>query len=540
MKKMTIKKVEELLSSSKIGDVVKCEKEIENLKIEDFSFDDKKLYSLFKDTVESDKEFNVIIKNIGGFLDSERCLDYSDQGKMKKLKEETEKLSMLERYIILTYFGAEFGIKFPKELRDENNPEWYIQPIKEGKIRFPYRINYWDQATKSKRDYVNNLVRAFSLGEKFTYWDEETALKHPLKNYWMELSSSLPGVVAHYLRGKGSINTDNKALVEKLREKLEIDKELVSAKNTSGFSNEKLNKVLGVKNTFEEYDRVKDKIELLQNGLKAGKEYLTKNNKVIFFENYSGASDDRGWDVRISRSIIRILGPDFIQSKALDPYFRFEDFLGGGTYRHEENRIAQIQGVQETKENYTISFLDGNQKEKNITIKKEEQDIISPKEAKKIIESVIKKFGDEWLSSGNKEPIAMQIKKYGKSERKGNYPYFVAHKLMDDMAYMAAMKVIDAERYEELLIDGREQGIVIDPQIHTNLYRVDLCTEKCELVGSRTTSRMETIGILLTANEYDGKIEFNTKPEILFSGKKVNVNLKVRKGGDVWTNLILY
>lgn len=534
--RMTIEKVEELLSSSEIGDIVEYEKEIKNLKIEDFSFEDKEQYLLFQKTVEKDKSFEAILKNLESFLDGEGSLDYSDH-KMKKLKEETEKVSLFERYIILIYFGTEFGVKFPKELRNKYNPEWYIRPTKEGKgIRFPDRINYWDQDVKSRKDYINNLVRGFGLGEKFTYWDGETALKHPSENYWMCLSLRLPGVVANYLREKGVIDTNNETLVKELREKLKVDKELVSAKKASGFSNKELNEVLGVKDIFKEYDKIKDKIELLQKGSKLGEKYLVKNNKIVFLENYSGASDDRGWDVRISKSIIRILEPGFIYGKALNPYFEFGDFPGGQTYKNEGNRVKEIRDVLEKEGSYVVSFLNGNGEEESITIEKE--NTISGKKAEEAIEEVIREFEDEWLVGINMS--AMQVKKYGGDTKMGNYPRSIEYGIKDDRAFMVAVQVIDAERYDELLIDGREQGVIIDPQLKTEVYEVDLYAKEHKFVGSNTTNRNETIGIFLSANEYSGKVELNTKPEILFSGEEVNVTLKARGGTGKWINLTLF
>lgn len=541
--KSKTKSLDELLSSdTKIGEFVKREKEINEFEGKDFNFNNKEQFALFCKSIEEDEQFKIILKNIDKFLNKNGEFDLLDSSKMSFLKQKTEKLPLIQKYVILAYLGAEYGIKMSEENKGR---EWWIQPSKTGGVNFPYRISTWHN-----KDLSNAAIEAFSLEEMYTSWDEETALSHPLEEgiktnssgspQWMDIGDGMPDIVAKYLKDKGILDEYQKLSKEKLDEKLKQDKNLLEALEKSGFSEKELKTILGSENLFENYETIQNKVDALKCGERNKDKYFVKDNKTIFVEDFGGASDDRGWDVRIKKHTIHILGPNVNQAISLPPYFRYEDFPGGVTTRDKGKEIKQIKDIQELDKEYIVSYLNGEGKKESVSVEKKEEIVLSEKNKKKI-EETIKDITKKWLSPGNLESIALAVHKLNGVEKMGNYPYFSTYKMIDEKLFLALVKIIDAERYDELLIDGREQGTIYNPDFKTEVFEMDLKSNKHKSLGEYTTDRNETNEIGVSAVEYDNKVEFSLKPEILLSSNgKITVNLKVRGEKDKWVNLVLF
>jgi len=544
-KKVEAKGLEKLLSSdTKIGEIIKHEDEIESFDDKDFSFEDKKQFSLFMKTVEKDEEFDKIFKNIKSYLTKSGELDLLDLEKVEALRKDTKNLSTIDKYIALTYLGSKFGVKIQKS-ETEKGKVWWVKPEKAGEIEFPDKISDFGVSSSPILNNVsNNTIKAFSLDDQYFFYDGETALQNPLENlndtsneqtHWMSPSYSLPNVVAFYLQKKGLLEkTNKKAVIKELEKRLEIDKVLVPALEATGFSEAEFKEILGVSDIFKEYKRIEHKIEKLVGGVKTGKKYLIKNGKTVFFENDGGPSANRGWDVRLSFSKVHIIGPDTDQTKKFEAYRKYEDVVGGKTYNYKEKEIKKILDFNETKEDYIVSYIDGKNQENSVTIKKE-KNALSPEEQQKII----KEFLDKQFPKKNSERGSLSFTKYGERNFKtASYPHCDVNEIVKNNAYIARSEIIDADRYDELLVDGMQQGFIHGAQLRTEVYKLNLDTKKHELIASETSDR-DGGSHTLSAVEHDGKIEFSMKPVIkLLSDGKIKVDIKQRDGSK-WTDFTI-
>lgn len=86
---------------------------------------------------------------------------------------------------------------------------------------------------------------------------------------------------------------------------------------------------------------------------------------VAIIKNFSGPHSSKGWDVRISSSIIHLFVVNGTHGKIyrheFSPYYEYQDYPGGQTYWHEQYHAKKIQSIEliEGKWNVTVIMEEG-------------------------------------------------------------------------------------------------------------------------------------------------------------------------------------
>ena len=296
-----------------------------------------------------------------------------------------------------------------------------------------------------------------------------------------------------------------------------------------GISQEKLERILEVDNLFKDYKEVKEALDIMSEG----KLYSNQDYIAVLINRSTEPSDDRGWDVRIQRSRVYVINDGKIYTKELEPYWVYEDFPGGQTYEYDERKLIEIVDVKKQGKAFEIKAR--NKKGDISTISLEDfVEFGFGNKAKKTIESLIKEKEKEWLSYGNLNIIAIKTDE----GYEGTYPYSINYKIdkTKKEAYIAVTKVIDMERYDELLINGLKQGRVYDPQLDITIYRVslkDIKNPEIVQIHQETTNRRSIP--FLDAYFSDKRIFFGLdNPEMVMDEDSVGVRIKFRKSQDKW------
>lgn len=362
----------------KIGDVLKHKEEIEKIPDNwmygngEYAFDRSKSryrkffkhrkgkVDFFVKVVEDDKKFTGIINAIKN--QSKPFIPDHNYPYCRKLFESLSKttsgMEVFLRYVSLIYVGLKIGIKC---LDRFNNLIDVIGCYRIGMACF---------------EYPGRIVEAFSLQKMYTYWDEEMALCKPIKiengkpirdeTPSTEWDIGLKGwsqIIDCYLLEKNAIEIP----VEKLSflwVLLSKDSELNSI-HADILPN--LKSILDIDDVFAiDLEKLKNLLEIL-------KEYKSENglvgdNWVAFIHDFSGPHKTRGWDVKISCSILQFFRAGQMYRYEFDNYFEYEDFPGGKTFNYPKKMAVKV---------VSVDFENDNSKIK-VEMKNGERQIIEP------------------------------------------------------------------------------------------------------------------------------------------------------------------
>lgn len=368
----------------KIGEAVNIKEEIEKYPLTWMDFNDSKKYELFKETVENNKKFKDLVhyfkeRNI------EDSIDLTIDNKLvEDIAKRVSKLEAFEKYIAMEYVGAEFGIE---NTLGSGKKEEIISSIKSGDVKFPGRISDWWQ----ENPYI--VAKAFGLENMFSSWDGETALIDAIRPSGKTgYGETVPGwdihwhqIADNYLLEKGAIQGNQKDKKKELESILKIDEKLVKLRESTGMSDKQLKEYLNVENLYKSYPSFQTAAQIMQNA---------SYNKDGVFVKIGSFSDVQGdepmpiplnpdflktpedvkvWNLGHNRVVMNrqavktysaglsvVNDGKIIGNVEFPPYFIYEDFEGGKSIRHNEFRVNKIVGVDKTKDELTVNYINGN------------------------------------------------------------------------------------------------------------------------------------------------------------------------------------
>ncbi len=333
------KNILELFASNslKIGQVVAEKDNIVKISPYWMDIDAPKKVKLFTDIVETDpgfKKLSGLIKTV-----SKEILLGTDKSLAENLSKITVKLDIFSRYIAMAYVGLKVGLR-----------------VNEGekKVIGCYRIGDWNL-----KGY-HLVINAFNLREMVESWDEETSLCKPvhLKNgklvktmtcdnyYWDFGADAWNEAIEYYLINERKVEivsqTETKNTLDSLYQKDLLLQELHPDVQAV------LPKVLGLDNIFL------IKIERLKNIVKALKNFSPEKSFMAdgvigVIQNFGGPHPSKGWDVRISSSVIHVFANGKMYRYEFDPYYEYWDTPGGSTYHRDELEAKAIKSISVSK-----------------------------------------------------------------------------------------------------------------------------------------------------------------------------------------------
>ncbi|MCF7907092.1 hypothetical protein K9K85_02315 [Patescibacteria group bacterium] len=279
MKERTLR---DLAKSPKIGDFLAREKEIKSWPDCWFDPNDQSKMKIFTKKVETDlPAFVQKIKEKGSLsLDDIR----TNRGEVQEeIREVTQDLTLLKKYVGMSYFFLKNKIPFPTMLH------------------------------KDKKE--SGLVFSFSLEGQFYNWDEEIALLHPFilstwkgpidwpwaaKCRWLQGVGDWLLIIDRYLEKEKQGNSFKKKLLSLLG----VDQKVREIMDRAKMNLAELKAVLGINDFFKNASLI-ERIWASVSGSDSSK--VSFNDKALcVIKYYGGASDERGWDVRVDRSTLHL------------------------------------------------------------------------------------------------------------------------------------------------------------------------------------------------------------------------------------------
>ena len=519
------KELKGLLDQPRIGVFIKASGQIDDLPNYWMDFEDDEKFKIFVETIETDQTFVPLVQ----YLKQIKCVNLDDGQQVEKIRSLTTPYEMLNKYVALIYVSSKYGVTDQADF-----VRYFGSPRKTGKISFPSLSYYrWVQE-------VDDFISLFNLQEMMYSWDGETALLDPLSKAtgsgpidcpwtsrycwhpkWVRIADS-------YLVEKKVIKESINDLKEKMSEYVKKDKALAKVLKTLEINEQQLKTFFNVQDPFEYAEEIGRAVPDHVVATKAGSDY------VCFLRDFGGASDERGWDIRISRSILILISGGKVFFKKLPYYFVYEDFPGGQTYRYPEKELRELERVSKRSDGWTVKCLNSEKNVVNVELKEyvflgNEQKIASQ------VERFIADHKVEWLSHGNLNMIPLA---FSQGQDMGNYPYEIVWQKalqQQEKIYIGVVKVIDAERCDN---SNGISPVLIDSQLKVSIHEVNLKDSKYQEIFSETLDRNESFYCFLdvgVAEQDQGNYLFMTMvPEIIQSAVEIGVVVKLRKGESDW------
>jgi len=330
---MDIQKILKLFAENNIaiGSITDSKDAIENHPLLWMDISNTKKNNFFIKTVEEDDNFSEIVLLTKNFSGGASFIE--DSVNVNSLMKATSKIDLFLRFIAMAYVGLKIGLK-----GDEKG--------KEVDVIGCYRISSYEL-----NDY-RQIAKSFSLNEMMYSWDGETALCRPIiikdnklekvgcVGYWDFEVSGWNAIIEYYLLEKEKIISpmEIKGLLSSLLKK---DEELLKVNHVL---HPILKSILAVDNLYLINEKkISEIVEILESY--NVEQSFKSQDKIVIVQDFSGPHITKGWDVRIKSSIVHMFANGKMYRYEFDPYYEYEDYEGGETFRRERFHAQKILSV---------------------------------------------------------------------------------------------------------------------------------------------------------------------------------------------------
>lgn len=512
--------LQKLLDQPQIGAFVENKKQIKDTSTTWMSFGDPQKIKFFLDQIRTDEEMALVVMTVKSFSEP---LTFSDS-QVKSLARATKTLPLLKKYLAVIY--VELTVGLAKKCN---------RSLLEGRIH------------RSEAEFLG----AFDLTSQLYNWDEEIALLHPFikntwpgpadwpwaaKTVWIEGLEHWLLIADQYLRNREVILKDTDSFKKQLTQRLTQDELVLSLLKDFQLTKEQLIAICGAFDDAQLLSLmplIKEEVPSLFTERKP--KVIVTDQALVWLENWGGPHASRGWDVRVSRSIIHALFAGKYYRKALPYYYEYQDYEGGQTYHYQQHQLQTINKV--TIENGKIQVSVRNVQENDLNITLSGGSLIGGQVRDQlIIDKVAKDLAATQLSHGNTNFIPINGPQ---GSGLATYPYAIVSKKIKNHYYLAVVKVIDMEHYVDYNTPNGQQAIGCQYQV--SIFRYNFQDNQCIEIYNKTSDRNEHfqthLDIVIAKQSAGNKLFFALEPELYGDDKIIGVKLRLRTGQESWKDL---